>query len=111
MKFTDDTVDKVPERFKRGEIPRDIFMESMYKTYSKPLLDSAGKPINGRFVMYKDRIYAAAQEVLQTHLGLRGNELKAYLDKYFEIAWRHFDLTQVGWLDCERMPVFMRYLA
>ena len=57
-------MDKVPERFKRGEIPRDIFMESMYKTYSKPLLDNTGKPIKDRFVMFKDRTYAAAQEVL-----------------------------------------------
>ena len=86
-------------------------MESMYKTYSKPLLDNSGREIKDRYVMYKDRTYAAAQEVLQTHLGLRGNELKAYLDKYFEKAWRHFDITHVGWLDCERMSVFMRFLA
>ena len=50
-------MDKVPERYKNGG---DTFMESMYKTYSKPLLDTSGKPIKGRFVMYKDRAFAAA---------------------------------------------------
>ena len=68
-------------------------MESMYKTYSKPLLDGSGKPIKDKFVMYKDRTLAAATEVLQTHLGLRGDELKTYLNKHFDKAWRHFDIT------------------
>ena len=35
----DIVVDKVPERYKNGG---DRFMESMYKTYSKPLLDVSG---------------------------------------------------------------------
>ena len=56
-RFDDVVVDKVPERYKNGG---DTFMESMYKTYSKPLLDTSGKPIKGRFVMYKDRAFAAA---------------------------------------------------
>ena len=43
--------------------------------------------------MYKDRTLAAATEVLQTHLGLRGDELKTYLNKHFDKAWRHFDIT------------------
>ena len=56
-KFDDVVVDKVPERYKNGG---DTFMESMYKTYSRPLLDSAGKPIKGRYVLYKADAYKAA---------------------------------------------------
>ena len=68
-RYDDVVVDKVPDRYKNGG---DTFMESMYKTYSKPLLDASGKPIKGRFVMYKDSAYKAAQEVLETHKGLKG---------------------------------------
>ena len=86
-------------------------MESMYKTYSKPLLDSSGKPIKGRYVMYKDRAYAAAQEVLETHKGLKGQALKNWLDTYFERVWKHYDVNQLGWIECETMPMFMRFLS
>ena len=49
-------------------------------------------------------IVGAAEEVLTTHKGLKGKELSAYLDTYFEKAWGHFDVNQTGEIEVIKMP-------
>ena len=47
---------------------------------------------------------AAAAEVLETHKGLKGDDLKLYLDTYFSKAWGHFDVNQTGYVEVIKMP-------
>ena len=98
----------------------DIFMRSMLKKYAQEertdtdILDDGtkigGEPI-GKFWMSQSTTLAAAKEVLNTHKGLAGDALSAYLDTYFKKAWDHFDVNQVGQIEVIKMPQFMRFLA
>ena len=104
----------IPERFANDD--DDIFMRSMIENYAveektpKTDTDPGGAP-TGHFWMTKSTAYAAAQEVLATHKGLRGAELNTYLDTYFNKAWGHFDVNVVGKIEVIKMPTFIRFLA
>ena len=54
---------------------------------------------------------AAAREVLETHKGLTGDKLNAYLDTYFGKAWGHFDVNRTGEIEVIKSPQFMRFIA
>merc|ERR1712139_6590 len=83
----------------------DIFMRSMITKYAQEertdteTLDDGtkigGEP-TGKFWMTQSTTMAAAKEVLNTHKGLAGDALAAYLDTYFAKAWAHFDVNQTG---------------
>ena len=94
----------------------DIFMRSMIENYAveaktpKTDTDDGGAP-TGKFWMTKSGAYAAAQEVLATHKGLTGAKLDKYLSTYFDKAWGHFDVNQVGKIEVIKMPQFIRFLA
>ena len=98
----------------------DIFMRSMIKKYAQEKrtdheeLDDGtkigGEP-TGKFVMTQSTSLAAAKEVLNTHKGLSGDALQAYLDTYFAKAWAHFDVNQDGEIDVIKMPQFMRFIC
>jgi hypothetical protein len=98
----------------------DIFMRSMIKKYAveertdtTELEDGTkigGEP-TGKFWMNQSTTLAAAKEVLNTHKGLAGDALSAYLDTYFAKAWAHFDVNQTGEVEVIKMPQFMRFLA
>lgn len=91
----------------------DIFMRSMIENYALEEktkvvehddgTKSGGEP-SGKFWMNKAAAHAAAAEVLNTHKGLSGDMLKAYMDTYFEKAWSHFDVNQVGTIEVIKMP-------
>merc|ERR1719267_302116 len=98
----------------------DIFMRSMIKKYAveertdTETLDDGtkigGEP-TGKFNMTQATTLAAAKEVLNTHKGLSGDALAAYLDTYFAKAWAHFDVNQSGKVEVIKMPQFMRFLC
>merc|ERR1712139_323826 len=98
----------------------DIFMRSMIKKYAQEQrtdtteLDDGtkigGEP-TGKFTMNQAACLAASKEVLNTHKGLSGDALAAYLDTYFGKAWAHFDVNQTGKIEVIKMPQFMRFLA
>merc|ERR1719498_1287321 len=98
----------------------DIFMRSMISKYAVELrtdtdtLDDGtkvgGEP-TGKFMMTEANALAASKEVLNTHKGLAGDALSAYLDTYFAKAWAHFDVNQTGSIEVIKMPQFMRFLA
>jgi uncharacterized protein with LGFP repeats len=98
----------------------DIFMRSMIEQYALEEktkvvehddgTKTGGEP-SGKFWMNKQGAFAASSEVLNTHKGLSGNALKAYTDTYFEKAWGHFDVNQVGTIEVIKMPQFMRFLC
>ena len=98
----------------------DIFMRSMIKKYAvekrtdTETLDDGtkigGEP-TGTFMMTQSTALAASKEVLNTHKGLAGDALGAYLDTYFSKAWAHFDVNQTGSIEVIKMPQFMRFLC
>ena len=98
----------------------DIFMRSMIKKYAveertdHDVLDDGtkvgGEP-TGKFWMTQATTLAAAKEVLNTHKGLSGAALTAYLDTYFAKAWEHFDVNKKGQIEVIKSPQFMRFLA
>ena len=98
----------------------DIFMRSMIKKYAveartdtEELDDGTkigGEP-TGKFLMTQSTALAASKEVLNTHKGLSGDALAAYMDTYFAKAWAHFDVNQSGEIEVIKMPQFMRFLC
>ena len=98
----------------------DIFMRSMIKKYAveartdTTTLDDGtkigGEP-TGKFWINQSGALAASKEVLNTHKGLAGDALSAYLDTYFAKAWAHFDVNQSGSIEVIKMPQFMRFIA
>ena len=107
---------KIPAKYKKDG-GGDVFVGSMIKTYAveekacdDPSLGGECTPTGNFFVM-KSSAKMAAKEVLGTHKGLKGEELKAYLDDYFDKAWAHFDIAKAGLLEVNQMPAFFRFLA
>ena len=101
----------IPARFTADS--DDLFMRSMLKTYAmegQAKKEDGGGP-TGVFYMTKAITRKAAEEVLATHKGLKGDALKKYLDTYFDKAWGHFDVNQTGSISVYRTAEFMRFLA
>jgi hypothetical protein len=95
--------DLIPEVLK-------IFMRSMISNYATEGANEDGVK-NGTFWMSEGTTEAAAQEVLLARKGLKGDDLKKYLDTYFAKAWAHFDVNKRGQVEVIQMPQFMRFLA
>ena len=53
----------------------------------------------------------AAQEVVETHLGLKDKAKEKFLNKYFDKTWRHFDTADDGKIELDRMSGFFRFLC
>jgi hypothetical protein len=98
----------VPARFAADS--DDIFMRSMIKNYAMEEKTGDGTP-SGHFWMNESITRAAAREVLETHKGLSGPKLDAYLDTYFGKAWGHFDVNRTGLVEVIKMPQLMRFLS
>ena len=110
-----DYVRQIPVRFQTDD--DDIFMRSMYmkyaieeKTPQTSETDLGGLP-TGKFWLDKAGARAAAAEVLATHKGLTGEALSTYLNTYFDKAWNHFDVNQIGRFEVSKASQFMRFLA
>ena len=97
-----------PEHFAAGT--DDLFMRSMIMNYALEGKDKDGAP-TGVFFLTKSQAKAAARETLATNKGLKGEALTKYLDTYFDKAWGHFDVNQVGSIASLRMAEFIRFLA
>ena len=98
-----------PERFQGAGSGDDQFMNSMIMNYSVEKA-ADGKP-TGEFFFNPMAARLAGNEVVQTHLGLKGDELNAYMDKYFDKTWRHFDTADAGEIEVARMGGFFRFLC
>merc|ERR1712025_109878 len=67
-----------------------------------------GKP-TGEFYFNPIAARLAGNEVVETHLGLKGDALNDYMDKYFDKTWRHFDTADNGEIEVARMGGFFRF--
>merc|ERR1712167_68088 len=88
----------------------DLFMRSMIMKYAMESKDDDGAP-TGAFFMDEAATRAASAEVLGSHKGLKGADLKEYLKAYFPRTWAHFDVNKSGVVGVEVMPQFMRFVA
>jgi len=85
-------------------------MRSMIMKYAAEEKDEDGVP-NGAFFLNEASARAASAEVLGSHKGLKGADLKGYLDTYFPRTWAHFDVNGAGFIGVEVMPQFARFIA
>ena len=69
-----------------------------------------GKP-TGEFFFNPLAARMAGNEIVATHLGLKGDALNDYMDKCFDKTWRHFDTSGSGEIETARMSGFFRFLC
>ena len=73
-------------------------------------MTDGGKP-NGKFFITKDQSKQLAQEVIETHLGMKGVEKDNFMKKHFSESWEHYDVNDEGVLDAMWASPFMRFLC
>ena len=100
----------VPSNFDGPGSGDDQFMNSMLTKYAFEASTPEGKP-TGEFYFNYTAALMAAQEVVETHLGLTGDAKQAYLDQYFDKTFRHFDTAADGKIESARMGGFFRFLC
>ena len=88
----------------------DGFTANVLKNYATEGVTETGKP-NGQFFIVKDQAKELATEVVQTHLGYQGEQLKAFMKKKFEETWEHYDVNDEGTMDAMWASPFMRALC
>ena len=101
---------KVPAHFSGPGSGDDQFMNSMITKYAVELATPEGKP-TGNFVFQKANAKMAAYEIVDTHLGLKGEAADKYLAQYFDKTWTHFDTAGDGKIEAARMSGFFRFLC
>ena len=93
---------RVPPSNFRGPDPvatgDDQFMHSIIMKYSLEEATEDGKK-TGKFVFPRVNAQLVAEEVLDTHMGLRGKAASDYLDKNFDRAFKAFDPAGTGKID------------
>ena len=53
----------------------------------------------------------ASEEVVGTHLHLKGDAAKSYLKDLFPALWERFDVNEEGRIEIDRAPVFLRQIC
>ena len=82
----------------------------MVKNYALEKTTPDGKP-TGNFYLNYSAALSAANEVVETHLGLKGKDKDDYIKQYFDKTWKHFDTAGDGKIEVDRMSGFFRFLT
>ena len=98
----------IPDRFE--EEKDDTLMKSLYTNYATEGKSKAGLP-NGHFWVNKDNAKRVSEEVIATHLQLKGAALVSFMKAEFETHFEKYDVNDEGKIDVDRMPVFLRTLC
>ena len=88
----------------------DMFMNSMITNYAHEARSEDGKP-TGKFYLDRDNAFKASEEVVATHMNLKGQALKDYLAYNFDDAWNFYDVNHDNKVEADRMTTFFRYLC
>jgi hypothetical protein len=86
-------------------------MKSVMNKYALEGKDEDTEKPTGVFTLDETQAKALATEVLGTHKGLSGANLKNYLSTYWAKSWGHFDVNRTGSIPAEQAPGLMRFLA
>jgi len=98
------------EREVPAKYDTDLFMKSLVSNYAiEGKADDGSK--NGKFFMTKDITLAACNEVVETHLGFKGEKKDAFIGQSFDKLWAHYDNLKEGFLDVDRAAVLIRSLV
>ena len=98
---------------------KDIFMHSMYKNYASDQLRPTGAVLEdgthevaatGKHVISEADAKHLANEVVETHLGLTGDEKTKYIDEHFDKAYGHYDVNGEKEIEVGMAPQFTRML-
>merc|ERR1712086_417627 len=101
---------KIPAHF--GGDGDDLFMRSVLTKYALEGKDGDNDDApTGAFSLDETQAKALATEVLGTHKGLSGANLKNYMDTYWAKSWGHFDVNKSGSIEAIKAPQLMRFLA
>ena len=101
---------EVPDRFDGPGSGDDQFMNSMLTKYAMEESTPDGHP-TGKFFFSKLAALMAAQEITETHLGLKGDAKEDYINKYLDKTFEHFDTAADGKIETERMSGFFRFFC
>jgi len=101
---------KIPDHFSGPGSGDDQFMHSVLSNHAHEAATETGTP-TGNFNMNKAGARHLAHEILDTHMGLKGEKAEKYLDEYFDKTWDHFDVNKEGKVEAARMPGFYRFLT
>jgi len=85
-------------------------MHSVTKNHAVEAATETGEK-TGKFNMNKAGARHLASEILETHMGLKGEKAEAYLNENFDKTWDHFDVNKEGKVEADRMPGFYRFLT
>ena len=85
-------------------------MKSMHEQYALEGKNKDGTP-SGVFWMNKATASAAATEVLTNNLKWDAAKVNEQLNTYFEKAWAHFDVNQIGRIKAVEMGRFITFLS
>ena len=97
----------VPDRFESEA--DDTLMRSLYKNYATEG-EKDGLP-NGHFWVTEADAKRVAKEVVETHLGLKGEKADGYLNAHFGELWAKYDVNEEGRVEIDRMPTFLRAMC
>ena len=98
----------IPDRFETEA--DDTLMKSMYEKYAMEGEDKDGLP-TGRFWVTKAMAQKACDEVVNTHLRLKGKDKDSYLEEQFPALWTRFDVNEEGRIEIDRMPQLLRSIC
>ena len=102
---------KIPENFNNDDDHHvDNFTKNVLERFATEGVTDGGKP-NGKFFITKDQSKQLAQEVIETHLGMKGVEKDNFMKKHFSESWEHYDVNDEGVLDAMWASPFMRFLC
>jgi len=85
-------------------------MHSVLKDHAHESASETGTP-TGNFHMNKSGARHLAKEIIETHMGLKGEKAESYLDENFDKTWDHFDVNKENKVEASRMPGFYRFLT
>jgi len=97
----------IPDRFESEA--DDTLMKSLYKNYATEG-ESGGLP-NGHFWVTTADAKRVSKEVVETHLGMKGESADGYLNENFGPLWAKYDVNEEGRIEIDRMPTFLRTLC
>lgn len=99
---------ETPERFS-GE-KDDQLMKSLINKYAIEGRGEDGKK-NGKFYLDKAGATAVSEEVVETHLGLKGDKKDAYIKEHVPDLWSQWDVNDEGHVTADRIPTMLRKLV
>ena len=97
----------IPDRFETEK--DDQLMESLYKNYA--IEGRKNNLPDGHFWLDEANAKRASEEVIGTHLKLKGGELTSYINSQFPTIWKRFDVNEEGKVEIDRMPQFLRMIC